>query len=216
MRPSLAIGAYGADGHPFITVSVGTGNREDIFDGTATEQYFISVLDAEDFSTRGTIDFTSDTDVVGIDAEASAAAAGTNYYNYDSVTDSGYRGWYLTLAEREKVNTFALVVLEYITFSTFTPSEETEIVTDEFGVVSCSRKGNARTYVVNMFNANPMGGASSRYVQHGGQAVMATDPVVYLGADGQLHVAHLLDDKRFEQVMPSTGPPLRVTSWKEE
>ncbi|MCP4901985.1 MAG: VWA domain-containing protein [bacterium] len=217
MRPSVAIGSYAADGHPYLAVSVGSGDREDVFNKTATRQLFVTILDFEDYATEGTIDFRTDSSIVTIAAEADACTPGTSYLNYDLATDTGYRGWELVLAEFEKVNTHSLVVLEYITFSTFTPSAETEIWIDpETGKKHCSRKGNARTYVMNLFNANPLAGSTSRYIQHDGQAVMATDPVVYLGSDGSLHVAHLLDDKRFEQVMPSVGPPLRITSWRED
>ena len=47
-------------------------------------------------------------------------------------------------------------------------------------------------------------------------AAFATEPVVYLGADGQIHVIQALDDLRFEEPVAAFDVPVRVLTWKEE
>lgn len=204
-RPVLSIGGYGSDGLPYIAVAVGTGNRANVLDtANTTQQIFFALLDKRDYATKGTIDITGGTDLVPIPVDSSGAAPYTNYF-------SEKRGWYLILRETEKVNTSAVLLLEQVVFSTFFPSPE--VIVDDG---RCQRRGSARTYIVNFYS----GAASpdyteSRYLDHGAGIAMATDPIVYLGADGRLHVLQQLDTTQVTQPVQPLWPPVRVTAWKE-
>ena len=150
-----------------------------------------------------------------------SSASSSNY-----LVGSGSYGWYLTFSDAddttddwEKVNTAALVLDQRVIFSTFNPGSEVEVVPildDEGNTIgySCRQSGTARTYNMLLTNGNPPEG-EARYIEHEG-AAMATEPVVYLGADGELHVIQATDSLNIAQPMAAIVPPVRVMTWKEE
>jgi hypothetical protein len=80
---------------------------------------------------------------------------------------------------------------------------------------ACRRHGNAKTYRVYLYNGNPPEG-EERYIQHPDSTAMATEPVVYVGADGKVHVVQALDNLQMEEPMEAFAVPVRLNSWKEE
>jgi type IV pilus assembly protein PilY1 len=210
MRPAVAIAGYAQDNHPYLAVAIGTGDRDNIFALNSYPHSFFTVIDRENYATVGTLTTANLQSLSSTGAPVEAAA------NY--LTNPNLYGWDLVLGQWEKVNTSALIINQNVTFSTFTPSDQVIIVPDPTnpGSYLCKRQGDAKTYVVSFFNANPPAGSTSRFVQHDETVAMATDPMIYLGADGQLHVAQTLDTREFYQIIPPLSPPLRITSWKEE
>ena len=210
MRPAVAIAGYAQDNHPYLAVAIGSGDRENIFNLNSYPNSFYTVVDRENYNTAGTL--TAD-NLQTLSSTGTPVAASMNY-----LTNPDLYGWRLVLGQWEKVNTSALIINQNITFSTFTPNENVIIVPDptDPGSYLCKRQGDAKTYVINFFNANPPAGSDSRFTQHDETVAIATDPMTYLGADGQIHVAQTLDTRQFYQIMPPLSPPLRITSWKEE
>jgi Tfp pilus tip-associated adhesin PilY1 len=228
-RPAVAVATYSSSAHPYFAVAIGSGNRAEVTASNGgVEQGFFVVLDKEDST------LVTTADLAAIAPEATAAAAGTNYFQT-------HKGFYIRLLSTdEKVNTNSIIVENYMIFSTFAPDPDalppipapdpsatpvptptptsgdvdcTECAIDN---ASCISGRNAKTYVVNFYNGNPLEGETSRYDQHDiGNVAMATDPVIYLGADGKLHILHQLDTMQISEVIPSSHPPLRITSWRE-
>jgi Tfp pilus tip-associated adhesin PilY1 len=203
LEPKLVPITFDASGYPVLAIAIGTGNRDNLFFETSEYNRFYLVVDRNDGVT-----------VTEANLQAVAADAAVTTSNY--LNDPNLRGWYLVLSDGyEKTNTTALVVDQYVIFSTFAPSE-VEVYPPDSGL--CRVRGNAKTYVVYLWNANPVG--DSRYVEHTGvegrPPVLATDPVLYTGADGRVHILQSLDDLQLTEPVESWAIPLRVFSWKED
>lgn len=198
LEPKLVPITFDDSGYPVLAIALGSGNRDNLFFETSELNRFYLIVDKND-RFRVT---EANLQAVAVDAPDTTS----NFLN-----DPTLRGWYLVLnGDFEKVNTSALVVNQYVIFSTFSPSE---VVVTNAGL--CEFRGNARTYVVNLWNANPAG--DERYVEHVGGAppVYASEPVMYTGADGEIHVLQSLDDLQITEPVESWAIPLRVFSWKE-
>ena len=233
MRPTLVPVTFNADGTAVLAVLIGSGNRDNILETNLVPHRFYAFKDALP-ATDGAYPIV-EADLYGFDL-VTIDDTGTNYLQH-----STYSGWYLSYSPNallpppydehddwEKTNTTALVVNQYVIFSTLNPSSIVDAVPllDENGqpvidpntgepVYLCRRNGAARTYVISLLNGNPPEGETDRFVEHEG-AVMATEPVVYLGADGQIHIIQALDNLHFEEPMAAFDVPVRVLTWKEE
>jgi hypothetical protein len=216
MRPTLVPLAFNADASAVIGIAIGAGNRDDIFEANFVPHRFYIIADKDTASG----DPIKETDLQHITLDSASTATGSFFEG-----DTGF-GWFLELVDvdlatedYEKVNTAAVILNEYVLFSTFNPSsevEEVKITTDDGQeVVLCRRGGNARTYRVHLLNANPPDG-EDRYIQHDSDTAMATEPVVYLGADGKIHIIQALDNLELDEPIDAMDIPLRVMSWKEE
>ncbi len=201
LEPKLVPVDFSASGEIQVAIAIGSGNRANLFERNATPHRFYMVMDRD----AGTA-LTED-DLQGVLRDGAGATEGTNYLT----GDPNVAGWYLILGAEEKVNTSALVFNQNVIFSTFTPSSE--VIITEGGL--CQLRGAARTYVVNLFTADPT--YEERYVVHeGGAAVYATETVLFAGDDGSIHASQLLDNEGFREPVEATVIPLRVYSWKED
>jgi len=218
LRPTIVPIEIGSDGTPTIALAIGSGNRDNILEKNAVPNRFYVVVDRPKLDGDGNpvVITEPDLSIVYPTSEASGISALSGY------------GWALVLDQDgdlsteswEKVNTPALVLNQYVVFSTFTPSstvDEVPIYNDNGEIIgyACRRNGNARTYNVSLYNADPPPGAE-RSMRHEDGAAMATEPVVYVGADGKIHVVQALDNLKLVEPVGATLVPVRVNSWKEE
>lgn len=121
-------------------------------------------------------------------------------------------GWYLILGTYEKVNTPAVSIEGKVIFSTFTP--DPTVLDGPDG--TCVRKGSARTYVLDYTNANPAPvGSTSRYTQFDDTVLMVSEPIVYVGEDGKLHVLQSTDNLALSQPIAPTAVHGTLTTWRE-
>jgi hypothetical protein len=217
MRPTLVSVGANADGTPKVAIAIGTGNRDEILEQNDVPHRFYVFIDQPKVDENGNVvdEALTESDLTHLTLGSAEASS-----NYLLGTDS--YGWFLEFADAdnttndwEKVNTAAVVVNQRVIFSTFNPDADYEATVDEDGNVVCRRGGNARTYNMYLLNGNPEPG-EERYVQHPSSTAMATEPVVYLGADGKLHVIQALDDLKIDRPMEEYQPPISVLSWKEE
>jgi hypothetical protein len=217
VRPTLVPVSFNADGSAVLAIVIGTGDRDDILEENSTPHRFYAIKDELQPGHSYPI---TEADMDGFDLTTSASAGS----NFMQGTDSN--GWFLEYTPNtehfdwEKTNTAALVVNQVVIFSTFNPSDQVEYVPppegEEGDPGTCRRTGTARTYHMSLLNSNPPEGYDDRYTEHGEGSVFATEPVVYLGADGQIHIIQALDDLRFEEPMAAFDVPVRVLTWKEE
>ena len=215
MQPSLVPVSFNADGSAVIAIAIGTGNRDDILSHNNVPNRFYVIVDRPHTDGNGHPTPITENDLVGFNLTTPADQA-SNYL----MGSTGY-GWYLELDDGdlttpawEKVNTPALILNQYVIFSTFTPSETT-VVTDQSGTTICKRGGSARTYSIFLYNGNPEPG-KERFVQHESQTALATKPVVYVGADGKIHVIQALDNLKINEPVAAAAVPVRIMSWKEQ
>lgn len=204
-RPLIMLAGFTNTGAPLFAVGMGAGDREKIFDRDSTIiNRFYMVIDREDGVTL------SEANLQAITTSAPAVATGTNY-----LLDNTLRGWYLVLGEFEKVNTPAIAVNNNVIFSTFTPGEGIEITPDPAnpGSYLCRESGNAKTYVVDYTNANPY--AAERALQLPGAVAMASEPIVYVGEDGKLHVLQATDNLAMVEPVAPRRVGATVVSWRE-
>jgi hypothetical protein len=200
LEPKLVPVDFSSAGEIQVAIAIGSGNRANLFERNTAPHRFYMVFDRE----SGTV-LTED-DLQAVFRDGASTDAGTNYL----VGDPNIAGWYLILGTEEKVNTSALVFNQNVIFSTFTPSSD--VIVTEGGL--CQLRGAARTYVVNLFTADPY--HEARYVLHEGGAVYATETVLFAGDDGSIHSSQLLDNEGFREPVGATVIPLRVYSWKED
>ncbi len=207
LRVALAPASFNADGTPMLAIAVGAGNRDDLFEENLVPHHFYVILDKNDYASVGTL---TDSDLQAVDV--AAAVTGSNF-----LVSSTLRGWYLVLSEQEKVNTPALIVNSEVIFSTFKQGEGVVIVPDPDnpGRFLCRRGGNAKTYVVNLFNANP-GNGDVRFIAHSADVSMASEAVFYIGADGMSHGEVALNNGAQNAVIPPDPLAIRTLNWKEE
>jgi len=203
VEPKVVPITFDATGYPVLAIAIGSGNRDNVFFPNTVPNRFYVVVDRNDGATVT----EGDLQAVAVDAPDTTS----NYLN-----DPDLRGWYLVLGDQsEKVNTTALVVNQYVIFSTFAPSE-VEVYPPDSGL--CRIRGHAKTYLVDLWSANAVG--DGRFVEHTGDSehppVLATDPVLYTGADGEIHILQSLDDLQLTKPLESWSIPLRVFSWKED
>jgi Tfp pilus tip-associated adhesin PilY1 len=198
-RPAIVLSGFDATGAPEYSIAVGTGDRENIDDKTpgAPLQRFYFFRDpgpgmAAPLTTANLVAIT-----------ASSATTTTNYL---ANSDPTMLGWYLTLDEWEKVNTTAVVVNGQVIFSTFTSTAATDV---------CQRKGFARTYVLNYTNGNPAPGQTSRYATFPPEVVMMSDPIVYVGEDGALHILQSTNDLGLSEPIKAQAVLGSLVSWRE-
>ncbi len=205
MRPALVPISFNNDGTANVAIAIGSGNRDDIFELNAAPHRFYV------FNEPGSGTTVTDTDLEGL---AIRSADQTENFLVSETVD----GWYLEFYDSddpnrwEKVNTNALVLNDFVIFSTFNPVED--ITVTEEG--TCERGGSARTYVVGLANANPQPGVEDRFEDLGSDTAMVSDPVVYLGADGKIHVIQATDNLELEEPIASFDAPVRMVNWKEE
>ena len=224
MIPSLVPITVSPEGVVELAIAIGSGNRANIFEEPSVLHNFYVFADRPKSGGAA----ITEADLAEIDVDD---ADTTDNYLFDVNND----GWYMPLIapgyaqdgtfessdpSYEKTNTPAVILENYVIFSTFTPSDEVvlvEITDPDTGEVigyACRFGGGARTYVVNLFNANPLLG-DDRFTVHPEGAAMATEPVLYLGADGRLHVIQALDNLRLDEPVAPIDVPVRITSWKE-
>ncbi len=215
LQPALTPVSFNPDGSAVIAIAIGTGNRDDILSENTVPNRFYVIVDRPHTDANGTPTPITDADLAAFNLSTTADQA-SNY-----LTGSTGYGWYLEFDDGgpnpvswEKVNTDALILNQYVIFSTFTPSSTT-ISTDQNGNPICSRSGSARTYTIFLYNGNPQPG-QPRYTQHEGQTAMATAPVVYVGADGRIHVIQALDNLKLNEPVAATVIPVRIMTWKEQ
>lgn len=204
-RPVVVLAGFTSTGAPIFAVGLGAGDREKIFDrDNSFRNRFYMVVDRDDGVTL------SEANLQGLTPTSGAADAGTNY-----LLDNTVRGWYLILDEYEKVNTPAIAFDNRLIFSTFTPGEGTVIIPDPNnpGSFLCRESGNAKTYVVDYRNANPY--ADERFIQLPPSVAMASEPIVYVGEDGKVHVLQATDNLAMVEPMPSRRLGATVLSWRE-
>ncbi len=204
-RPIIVLAGFASSGAPIFAVGLGAGDREKIFQRDETYvNAFYMVVDRED----GVV--LSEANLQALSASSPAVDAATNYLMHDTL-----RGWYLTLGQYEKVNTPAIAVDNRLIFSTFTPGEGTIIVPDPNnpGNFLCRESGNAKTYVVDYRNANPYG--DERAIQLPPSVAMASEPIVYVGEDGRVHVLQATDNLAMVEPVPPQRLGATVLSWRE-
>ena len=51
---------------------------------------------------------------------------------------------------------------------------------------------------------------------HSGDAVYASDAIIFTGNDGQIHVTQTLDNQELNEPIAAESIPLRMFSWKED
>lgn len=217
MRPTLIPISFNADGSANLAIAIGAGNRDAIFEKNPVPHRFYAFLEppAAGFTA------VTDADLQGITLNTANAGSSANY-----LISATTRGWYLDLSDQgrvenwEKVNTSAVVLSNSVIFSTYNPTDEVEaipIYADDGVTITgytCRRGGSARTYVVGLFNAGSRPG-EDRWEDLGGDTAMATEAVVYLGADGKIHVVQATDNLEMIEPVKSVEAPVRVVDWRE-
>ncbi len=204
-RPVVILAGFTNTGAPIYAVGLGSGDRERIFErNDAVLNRFYMVVDRDDGTTL------SEANLHGLNANSPAVDGATNY-----LLDANVRGWYLVLQPFEKVNTPAIAFDNRLIFSTFTPGEGTIVVPDPDnpGQYLCRESGNAKTYVVDYRNANPY--ADERAIQLPPSVAMASEPIVYVGEDGKVHVLQATDNLAMVQPMEPRRLGATVLSWRE-
>ncbi|MEN8162671.1 MAG: PilC/PilY family type IV pilus protein [Acidobacteriota bacterium] len=212
MRPALVPITFNADGTANVAIAIGSGDRDGIFETNASPHRFYVFNEP----TGDPVVAVTDSDLQGLNLDSGDQTE--NFLASDTVD-----GWYLELYDSavtdnwEKVNTNALVLLEYVIFSTFNPVEGITVVDGDTPdePQTCERGGSARTYVVGLASANPRPG-KERYEDLGEDTAMVSDPVVYLGADGKIHVIQATDNLELEEPIASFDAPVRMVNWREE
>ncbi|RLE19434.1 MAG: hypothetical protein DRJ65_20260 [Acidobacteria bacterium] len=206
MRPALVPISFNNDGTANVAIAIGSGNRDGIFELNAAPHRFYVFNEPASGTT------VADSDLEALDLNS--ADQGDNFLFSNTVD-----GWYLELYDSsisenwEKVNTNALVIQDYVIFSTFNPVQD---ITVALGPPpTCHRGGSARTYVIGLANANSRPG-EERYEDLGDDTAMASDPVVYLGADGKIHVIQATDNLEMEEPIAAFDAPVRMVNWREE
>jgi len=206
-RPLIVLSGFTLSGAPMFSVGLGSGDREEIFtrDPTVINRFYM-VSDRDDGATL------TESNLQRFETASAAVTTGTNY-----LLDSTLRGWYLVLDAYEKVNTAAIAVENTAVFSTFTPSDQISIEPDPEnpGQFLCREAGNARTYLVDTTNANPYPGETARYLQLDESIAMVSEPIVYVGEDGKLHVLQATDNLAMVQPMAPRAVGATVVSWRE-
>jgi len=200
LEPQLVPVTFSSTGKVQIAVVLGSGRRDSLPYRNSIPNRFYTVLDTDDGVTL------TEANLQPITLADGNTSAGTNYL----YGDPNVRGWYLILDTEEKVNTDALVFNQMIVFSTFTPAEEIVVTTEG----NCRLNGGARTYVISLLTADAIG--DSRGELHGGDAVFASDSVLFTGNDGMIHVSQMLDNQEIVEPVEAQAIPLRVFSWKED
>ena len=205
-RPALVPISFNNDGTANVAIAIGSGNRDGIFELNVSPHRFYVFNEPS----GSPVTAVTDTDLQGMDLDPNVTQ--TENFLFSDTVD----GWYLELFDAtvtdnwEKVNTNALVLQDFVIFSTFNPVEDITVIED-----TCVRGGSARTYVVSLANANPQPG-EDRYQDLGDDTAMVSDPVVYLGADGKIHVIQATDNLELEEPIASFDAPVRMVNWREE
>jgi type IV pilus assembly protein PilY1 len=206
-RPVIVLAGFDALGNALYAVGAGSGDRANIIADTPNNHAFYFVLDP-----GGTTGFPlTESNLQAIPVDSAAASAGTNY-----VINATTKGWYLELGTNEKVNTPAVAVNNQLIFSTFTPGT--------VDTVNCTKSGLAKTYVVDFLNANPppTTATPSRYTLLRSDVLMASEPIIYVGEDGRLHVLQSLEAAAGASMSSMIGEPVApralpgaMVSWRE-
>lgn len=216
MRPTLVPVSFNIDGSADLAIAIGAGNRDAIFEKNILPHRFYTFLDPP----SGTV--ITDAVLQPLNLNSAAADAAANYLQSGTT-----EGWYLDLYDSastenwEKVNTPALILGSYIVFSTFNPTAHVTAIPiyadDGVTIIgyTCRRGGSARTYVVDLFNADPQPG-EARFQDLGDGTAMATEPVVYLGADGKIHVVQATDNLQMKEPVSSKDAQVMMVDWKEK
>lgn len=133
-------------------ISIGTGDREDLWSSdAATGRFYVFVDDTDDL-TAGTVLTEANFQRLGV-----ADASTTNQYLLGTTT--GQRGWYLVLDPDERVITDPFALSGVTFFSTFKPDVQVTGGKDPL----CSKTGTSRVFIMSTVNGNAF--MTSRYIQ---------------------------------------------------
>lgn len=215
MRPTLVPVSFGVDGRAVMAICIGAGNRDEIFEKNREPHRFYAFKEPPE----GVV--LSDLDLQAVGAGSAAVGPSLSYL----APGEGKWGWYLEFDEgppsekTEKVVTPALVLRSHIVFSTFNPKAGVDVVPvhDSAGGVvgyDCRRSGSARTYVLNLFNGDPRLG-KQRFEELGETAEMPTEPVIYWGVDGDIHLVQTTDHLEMKEPAVPIEVPVAIVDWKE-
>lgn len=198
MRPTLVPAYYDATGAFRLAVLVGSGNRDDLLENNPYPHRMYAFLEPAGgaVSDSDLVALTPDSD--SLDHAVLGGAAGV--------------GWYLDLARPsggswEKVVTPAAVFDNIVVFSTFNPSLPSGD--------ACEHNGEVRTYVLNLANGNPLP-ERTRDVLFSDSTTFVGSPVMYLGADGRVHLLQITDTLEVSESVEAVEPAVNMVDWKEE
>jgi Tfp pilus tip-associated adhesin PilY1 len=199
-RPVIVQLGTDASGTAIYGVGAGSGDREAIRQPNTTPHRFFFVRDPG--GTTG-LPLTL-ANLQEVTLMSPATTQNLLFSNGTTMTS----GWYLTLEGYEKVNTPAVTIEGKVIFSTFTPSD---VLTE-----NCMRGGFARTYVLDYRNANPPPGSTARYSQFSPLIMMASEPIVYVGEDGRVHVLQSTDALALSEPIAPLAVRGNLMSWREK
>ena len=201
IRPTAVSLGFNASGKATLGVAFGTGDRDDILaivDGQSlvAKQRFYYVIDDSNAVTK------TEADLLNIPSATAASAS--------SVPTNG---WYLQLAQGERLITDSLAVQGIIFFSTFDPTPNGNPANPCSNGARCQGPiGTARFYRVRYATGDPYLGSDRGETQV--NATFLTNPVFYTTAQEQARVIYTSDNEVKISTVPG-GTKTHVKDWKE-
>jgi Tfp pilus tip-associated adhesin PilY1 len=202
-RPSAVFLGGTVGGLPVLGIAFGTGDRDDIIaavDSTSLgyQQRWYVVVDDRSNVTRTEAD-------LAIIASPTAA----------SLTSSPAKGWALLFENGERVITDVLTVQGYLYVSTFRATFTSQVSDACGNAPLCTQvAGRSRFYIVDVATGNPFPGAATRGTDLT-NASFASNPIFYISADRQAHVAYTSDYGTFNLPPVSRKTGFGVKEWRE-
>jgi len=204
-RPTVIALGFSVGGRPAYGIGFGTGDRDDITSNIEPlaltyKQRFYYVVDRSNSSTltEGSSDF--------LDITSSTAA---------SVTTAPANGWFLELANAERVNADVLTSGGVIYFTTFDPTPPGSPVNPcTANAVECGQiqNGSGRLYRVYYSTGNPYLGSDRGETQPFGGFL--SEPVYFQSQDQQGNIMYTTENTAKTETAPG-AKKTTVKSWKE-
>jgi Tfp pilus tip-associated adhesin PilY1 len=201
-RPMAVSLGFNVAGRPALGLAFGSGDRDDILailDGSSLnyKQRFYYVVDRANSTTL------TESDLMNI---ASPTAP--------SVSAAPERGWFLELANGERVSTNSLAAGGVVFFSTFNPLQTGSPVDSCSNGSKCQSQGGvSRFYSVLHATGNPYQGTDRGETQE--NAIFASDPILFMSADQLLHILYTTENSIPPPPPAPTGKTITIKSWKE-
>jgi type IV pilus assembly protein PilY1 len=202
-RPSAVFLGGSVGGLPVLGIAFGTGDRDDVIAAADPQslnyaQRWYVVVDDRSNVTR------TEADLAVISSPTAA-----------NLSSTPVRGWALLFDNGERVITDVLTVQGYLYFSTFR-STFTSQVSDACGNPPfCTQvAGRSRFYSLDVATGNAFPGNTARGVDLS-NASFASNPIFYISADRQAHVAYTSDYGTFNLPAVSRQTGFSVKEWRE-
>jgi len=201
-RPTAISLGFDAQSRPALGLAFGTGDRDDILAtrepaSLNSKQRFYFVVDAGNTSTR------TEADLLRISSATAAKA-----------TSVATNGWYLELANGERLITDSVAIRATVYFSTFNPTIVGSPSNLCSNPVRCdNNRGTARFYSAAYSNGDPVVGSDRGETQL--HASFLTNPVIYSAEDQSSHIIYTSDNEVKINLVPG-GIRTSLKDWEED